>query len=223
MKKAEKKEKRTANMQTASTKKMHENVGKEMMHGQKDRRIMWSLILFVVIVVCILVLTRMKEGLRNPQAVVVVEEMEKGRTHHFNLAIEGNRVLLDGFFSIAGKDYPGRIYYDGEKSYIMRKNPDQCIVYDTPGKNFFGFVPVFAKDVVPDVNNDQMTNNDQGLNVTLVENDTAGNILTYRVESDEGSSIIEVHHFNTAQGNISSTFSLPEDCIKEEEAVNIEA
>jgi len=120
-------------------------------------------------------------------ATVRVTEVEKRRTHEFRMVSDGQRTLLEGAFSIDGKSYPGAIYYDGKSSYILRKDPDQCISYDIPDKLLFGFKPIPASDeeAMP--------------GVTVLEKDSKGRPVKYTLADQGMTSIVEITGIDQAR------------------------
>ncbi|MFH1073179.1 MAG: hypothetical protein V1743_07165 [Nanoarchaeota archaeon] len=119
-------------------------------------------------------------------ATVRVTEVEKERTHEFRMVSDGQRTLLEGAFSIDGKSYPGEIYYDGKNSYILRKNPNQCISYDIPDKLLFGFRPIPAPA------------EEAASGVTVLEKDSKDRPIMYKLVDQGMTSIVEINGIDQA-------------------------
>ena len=110
-------------------------------------------------------------------ASVEVTESNRDRTHTFNLFSDGERTLLDGYFSIDHKRYPGKILFDGNNSYLFRPEPDQAVVYPDENQVIYGFLPVNAV-----INNDYSS----GIDITISKKDGTGFPLEYEVEYWQG-------------------------------------
>jgi hypothetical protein len=137
---------------------------------------------------------------------VTVTESEKGRTHTFTYMSDGTRTILDGSFSIDGKLYPGMLLYDGKYSYVVRKDPDQCIRFGIPDKVLFGFMPWDGKEG----------------NVTVLEKDAKGRIITYQVEREGALSTVTIEMMESAlEAGKAMEFTTPADCVNDEEAYTI--
>jgi len=110
-------------------------------------------------------------------AYVEVTESNRDRTHTFNLFFDGERTLMDGYFSIDYERYPGKILFDGTNSYLFRPEPNQSVVYSNENQVIYGFLPVNV------VMNDDY---DSGINITVSKKDKTGFPIEYEVEYWQG-------------------------------------
>ena len=110
-------------------------------------------------------------------ASVGVTESNRDRTHTFNLFFDGERTLLDGYFSIDHERYPGKILFDGTNSYLFRPEPNQSVVYSNENQVIYGFLPVNV------VMNDDY---DSSINITVSKKDKTGFPIEYEVEYWQG-------------------------------------
>lgn len=133
---------------------------------------------------------------------VMITEIEKNRTHTFEHYSDGTRTILIGNFNINGKDWPGRILYDGNNSYLYKPNPDECIKYDGY-EVIYGYLPISAvieksfdksinvSDKNMDVSDESAIVNDESVNViVLAKKDDMP--IKYKIQYGEGKeSIVE--------------------------------
>ena len=108
---------------------------------------------------------------------VEVKDSNRDRTHTFNLFSDGERTLLDGYFSIDHERYPGKMLFDGTNSYLFRPEPNQSVIYSNENQVIYGFLPVNAA-----INDDY----DSGINITVSKNDETGFPIEYEVEYWQG-------------------------------------
>ena len=140
-------------------------------------------------------------------ASVEVTESNRDRTHTFNLFSDGERTLLDGYFSIDHKRYPGKMLFDENNSYLFRPEPDQAVVYPDENQVIYGFLPGSAV-----INDDY----NSGINITVSKKDGIGFPLEYEVEYWKGEekqrsvvSYSKIVRSNNAINGID--FTLPQD------------
>ena len=132
--------------------------------------------------------------------IAEIEEIAKGRTHTFTIHSDGKKTVLTGNFNINEEKYPGTILYDGEKSYLFRPNPDQAVVYESPGQALYGFLPPTSLE-------------SERYEVTVLEKDKEGFPLKYRVSSKETreESIVTLKNIVRSPWSLQGVaFSLPE-------------
>jgi hypothetical protein len=139
-------------------------------------------------------------------AFVEVAELNKDRTHTFNLFSDGKRTLLNGYFSIDNKKYPGKILFDGNHSYLFRPDPDQAVVYSNKNQIIYGFLPVN-----PVINNDH-----DSVNITVLDKDEKGFPIRYEIEYWDGEekqkSIVSFSNIVSSDRAIDEIeFALPQD------------
>ena len=110
-------------------------------------------------------------------ASVGVAESNRDRTHTFDLFFDGEKTLLDGYFSIDHERYPGKMLFDGTNSYLFRPEPNQSVVYSNENQVIYGFLPVNAV-----INDDY----DSCTNTTVLKKDETGFPVEYEVEYWQG-------------------------------------
>lgn len=148
-------------------------------------------------------------------AVVEVTEINKDRTHKFHVFSDGKKTLLDGYFSIENKKYPGKILFDGNNSYLFRPNPNQAVVYSNKKQVIYGFIPVYSV-----IKNDY----DPSINITVLEKDGHGFPIKYRIEYGEAKSLVYFSKIVHSDKSIKEIeFALPHDTkyIAIDEYINI--
>ena len=140
-------------------------------------------------------------------ASVEVTESNRDRTHTFNLFSDGERTLLDGYFSIDHKRYPGKILFDGTNSYLFRPEPNQSVIYSNENQVIYGFLPV---NVV--MNDDH----DSGTNIIVSKKDGNGFPIEYEIEywngDDKRRSVVSYSKIVCSNDAVKEVdFTLPQD------------
>jgi len=152
-------------------------------------------------------------------ASVEVTESNRDRTHTFNLFSDGERTLLDGYFSIDHERYPGKILFDGTNSYLFRPEPNQSVVYSNENQVIYGFLPANV------VMNDDY---DSGINITVSKKDGTGFPIEYEVEywlgGEKQQSVVsysKIVRSNYAINEVDFTLPLDTENIPMEEYIKI--
>jgi hypothetical protein len=124
-------------------------------------------------------------GCSDQKKLVKINELTKGRSHEFSYSYDGNQILLEGLLVIDGEGYPTQIYYNREKSILIRSETKECLEFQSASKVLFGFVPPFIVDIESETS-DKGSLTGEEVSAVSVITDENGNPANYEVSRKRG-------------------------------------